>query len=323
VEKSTHKVEVVRVKELITHPNANSLSIVRVFGFSVCVRTADWNVGDMAAYIQPDSLVPTDRGEFSFLSDKNPYKVRAKKLRGVVSHGLLIPAPEGSTEGDDVAEQLGVTHYEPLTAIIMGTDNSKAPEGYHPNYDIDNWRRYSHLFEIGEEVIATEKIHGTHARYCCVNDEMFVGSHYNWKKEDPETLWWKVLEENPSIRTFCVHNPELTLYGEVFGSVQKLQYGIGGGVAFLAFDILRDEDWVPFDETQELSDEWEIPWVPIIYRGPYTTDIDKHAEGASLIPTARHLREGIVVKPIKERTSLEIGRVILKIVSNDYLSKDY
>ena len=63
---STHKVEVVKVK-LECHPNANALSIVKIYNYQVCCRTDDWKDGDMAAYIPPDSLVDTTRPEFSFL----------------------------------------------------------------------------------------------------------------------------------------------------------------------------------------------------------------------------------------------------------------
>jgi hypothetical protein len=39
------------------------------------------------------------------------------------------------------------------------------------------------------------------------------------------------------------------------------------------------------------------------------------AEGPSLIPGAKHYREGIVVKPLEERYDKMVGRVQLKIVS--------
>src|SRR5438128_12699518 len=110
MEKSTHRVEVVPVK-LRRHENADSLSIVDIFGYTVCVRTADWKDGDFGAYIPPDSVVP-DTPEFAFLAGKT--RIKAKRLRGVVSFGLLMPAPPGGKIGDDVAELMGVTHYEPL-----------------------------------------------------------------------------------------------------------------------------------------------------------------------------------------------------------------
>jgi hypothetical protein len=45
----------------------------------------------------------------------------------------------------------------------------------------------------------------------------------------------------------------------------------------------------------------------------------RHAEGNSLIPGANHIREGVVIRPLKERTHLEIDRVNLKVVGNGYL----
>ena len=45
------------------------------------------------------------------------------------------------------------------------------------------------------------------------------------------------------------------------------------------------------------------------------------AEENSSYPGANHHREGLVIKPIHERTDRKIGRVQLKIVGNRYLSK--
>jgi hypothetical protein len=65
----------------------------------------------LGAYIQPDSVVDTTRPELALLAQ--PERIKVRRLRGVVSMGLLIAAPEGAQEGDDVAAQLGVTRYEP------------------------------------------------------------------------------------------------------------------------------------------------------------------------------------------------------------------
>src|SRR5690349_21772622 len=107
---STFKVEVVPVK-LEKHPNADALSLVTVFdAYVLCVRTADWEGVTQAAYLPPDSVVPNTE-EYAFLEGKT--RIKAKKLRGIVSQGMLVPAPEGSSIGDDVAEALKITHYEP------------------------------------------------------------------------------------------------------------------------------------------------------------------------------------------------------------------
>jgi hypothetical protein len=131
---STHRVEIVPVT-LEKHPNADSLSIVRIEGYQAIVRTDDWD-GEQAclgAYIQPDSLVPVDREEFSFLADpKRPEKmvrVTARRLRGEWSMGLLIHAPVGAQLGEDVAALLGVEHYEPPEpGANMGGETERAPK---------------------------------------------------------------------------------------------------------------------------------------------------------------------------------------------------
>ena len=81
--KSTHLVEVVPIR-LEPHPNADSLSVVRVFdGYTCCVRTADWVGKTKGAYIPPDSVVDSSRAEFAFLAGHE--RIKVKKLRGIVS----------------------------------------------------------------------------------------------------------------------------------------------------------------------------------------------------------------------------------------------
>lgn len=159
---STHKVEVVEIN-LEKHPNAELLSIVKIFGYQVVVRTDDWKDKNLGAYIPPDSLVCTDRPEFTFLKTdgRNIERIKVKKLRGIISMGLLVPAPIGSYVGDDVAVELGVEHYEPPLPTMTGGDNSKGPPlAYAPKYDVDTIRKYNRLLVDGEKVYVSEKIHG-------------------------------------------------------------------------------------------------------------------------------------------------------------------
>jgi RNA ligase (TIGR02306 family) len=330
--KSTHKAEIVRI-HLQPHEEADNLSVVNLFGGYTCiVRTADWEEGQLAAYILPDSVVPTDRPEFSFLAkdsdNPKPHRIRVMRLRGKYSMGLLIPAPEGSQEGDDVAEQLGVTRYEPpiLYKLYGGTggDGERPPEGFHPVYDVDSLRRYAYVFKVGELVHITEKIHGANARYCFIGGEMHAGSRTTWKRKDSKVLWWKALEAHPEVEKFCIKYPHLTVYGEVYGQVQDLQYGTGKGeVRIAVFDILNSltHTWLNPIPAREIGKG--LPWVPVIEdEYPFMLeDILNLAEGPSLIRSADHIREGIVVKPMINRSHLDCGRINLKVVSNAYLDK--
>lgn len=320
--KSTHKVEVVPIT-LEKHPNADALSIVKVWGFTVVVKTADWIDKTMGAYIQPDSVVNTQREEFTFL--KGHERIKVKKLRGIVSQGLLLPVPEGSKVGDDVAAILDVERYEPPTPLSSGGEDCPPPDGWKPCFDVESWNRYKHLFKEGEQVVATEKVHGASARYLFQDGIQYCGSRTGWKKEDEKNLWWKAFRNTPSIKAFCEANPGITLYGEVAGQVQDLKYGAKPGeVFFYAFDVWDKSNWLNFDEYLSLTNTWNVPRCPIIYTGPYSEEIQKLAEGKSIVAQAKNIdqiREGIVIRPAIEKTDPEVGRVCLKVVSNSYLER--
>lgn len=313
-----HTCDVVRVK-LEPHTNADSLSIVRVGDYQCLVRTADWNDGDLGVYIPPDSIVP-ERPEFAFLGDHR--RIKVKKLRGEWSMGLLIPAPEGVDVGDDCMEMLGIVHYEPEVHgnFQMGGENVKAPDVLAPCYGVLNFRKYPGFFTQDEKVIVTEKLHGCNSRYVCVNDQMFAGSHKHWKQQSEKNLWWKALGDNPSIEAWCRHHQDMVLYGEVYGQVQNLKYGVrDGSVHFALFDVMRGGQWLDFDAAKEIAHG--VPWVPLVYRGAFDKDkILALAEGDSSVLGADHHREGVVIVPVKERINHKIGRVKLKIVGNRYLS---
>lgn len=318
MEKSTHRVEVVPVV-LEAHPNADSLSVVRIWGYTAIVRTSDWLNRSIGAYIPPDSIVPA-APEYSFLSGH--LRIKAKKLRGVQSWGLLVAAPEGSQVGDDVAEQLGITHYEPP---IRGESQSPRPPRTRDfsKYDVDAMLRHSHLFTEGEPVIATEKIHGANCRVTMDDSELHVGSRNLWVK-DGDNAYWRAVRDVPGIAAFLATVPFGTVvYGEVFGWVQELRYGATDGqVWFQMFDINLPDRWLNTDEVEGVADSFRIPMPPVVYRGPFDLErLKSCSEGPTLVNCAGHVREGIVVRPAVDRWDERHGRLILKLVNPAYLEK--
>lgn len=318
--RSTHVVEIHRISEILPHPNADKISMIKIHGYTCAIGKEQFRVGDLVAYIPPDSIVP-DLPQYEFL--KGSRRIRVKKLRGVISQGLIMPAPDGACEGEDVAERMGIVHYEPPEPSSTGGEASKPPPGYRPVYDVESMYRYSHAFEPGEPVWVTEKIHGSCGRFCFANGEIHCGSRTEWKREDARSIWWKALSETPGLRTFCESN-DVTVYGEVYGC-QDLRYGIEpkGRVAFLAFDILRGDEWLPPAEAYDMFASFGVPHVPILSRGiPFDfSSLVSMSDGPSVVAGAKHLREGIVVRPLIERTHIEFGRVALKLVSNSYLER--
>ncbi len=319
---STHSIQVIRIGAIEPHPNADSLGLVRVWGYTCAVRLGDFQPGDLAAYIEPDYVVP-DVPAFAFLGGHR--RIKARRLRGTWSQGLLVRAPDGASEGDDVMERMGITRYEPPPPLGLATggEAERGPAGFHPVYDVESWRRYGALLIPGEDVQITEKLHGTSARYCYrEGGGTYCGSRKEWKREDAGNLWWRALAATPWLAPFCEAHPDLTVYGEVFGQVQDLRYGSKPGeVWFRAFDLLQGNRWLDFaDFLALLPDDGQR--VPVLYRGPYdVATVEALSEGKSTIPGANHVREGCVVKPVVERTDPTAGRVALKCVSNAYLER--
>lgn len=329
MELSTHKVEVVPI-ELEKHPNADTLSIVRVFGgYTCCVRSSDWVGAKTGAYIPPDSLIDVSRPEFKFLDSGKPkHRIKAKKLRGIVSFGLLMPAPDGSAIGDDVASYYGVEHYEPPMASCCSGGETEHPPTILSGlskYDVDSLRRYKDVFIDGEPVMVTEKIHGASSRFSWHDGRMWCGSRSEWKRYDANNLWWKALANTPQLEQFCKDNPDWIAYGEVYGDVQSFRYGCNKGEArFAAFDLLdQRRTWMDAEYCRKRYGAWNVPQVPLLGIASYDFDtICQFAEGPSTVVGANHVREGCVIKPIVERWHDSVGRVCLKVVGAGYLEKD-
>ena len=358
---STHRVNVVRIEEILPHPNADTLGIVYIGGYQCVVKKDAYRMGHLALYIQPDTIVPATE-PFKFLwadrefSGEVPEKYRritVRRFRKEWSEGLLMPVTDFPAlipylyyEGKDVAELLGFTHYEePDQSYVLGTQGRKltlwqrilkyfgfGPKPFGPKdapgvYDVESVKNYPRAFIEGEEVIATEKVHGSNARYYFDGKQFWVGSHKKWWK-DKTNIWWRVAEKNPWIEAFCRLNPKHTLRGEVTPTQSGYQYGNTPEEQFFAFDVqLPDGSYV---DKQRLVLNGTFPLlnsimktVPVVYSGPYDAEkLKVLAEGKSLVYGAKHIREGIVISSATERTVRGLGRAQLKLKSMAFMEKE-
>lgn len=195
-----------------------------------------------------------------------------------------------------------------------------------PKYDVEAFRKYGkHAFEPFEHVWVTEKIHGSNGRWLFDGQRFYCGSHKEWKRESEANLWWKALRQYPALQNFLFANPGTVVYGEVYGG-QDLKYGLKQGqLAVAVFDILHEGKWVSATDCMDFQPNpagppaYTLPWVPLIASCEFEFNlILGFADGKTAIPGADHVREGIVVKPMKERWDSKCGRVNLKVVSNFY-----
>ena len=314
---------VVRVGEINRHPNADTLSTTNVFAYPVIIRTGDFHLGDLAVYVPVDAVVPNSP-LFSFLcGDKPNARIKAKRLRGIFSMGLLVPADPEFQEGQDVTTILGIERYEPPEPASMGEENETDP-GFIPVYtDIEGFRRWPNVLPEGREVVILEKFHGANGRFAFNENRLWVGSHTRIKKESDSVIWWKVARQY-NLAEKLVQAPGIVIYGEAYGQVRGFSYGAGGKgqVGLALFDALdiTTRKYLDWDDFCTLTDKLALPRVPLLYRGAWSKDLLSLAEGKSTVEGADHVREGFVVKPTCQFISPNLGgRVILKMIGEGYL----
>jgi RNA ligase (TIGR02306 family) len=336
------------------HPNADALELAQIGLYLAVVAKGAYRSGETALYIPeqavlPDALVE-ELGLTGRLAGKASNRVRAVRLRGEVSQGLVCrpSALEGTdlaaaaAAGTDFAELLGITKWVPPIPPTMNGDVENAP-GLLPWVDIENLHRYPQIFEPGEDVVLTEKLHGTACLVTYVVEEERVhvsskgfGAKSLALKEDPRNLYWRAVTGHgvPAVAAHVAAQlgaRRVGIFGEVYGAgVQDLGYGADGrspDLGYAAFDVSVDVDgrvrWLDAAEFAELL-EGRLPTVPRLYEGPY--DVSKVLELATGQETVSgrglHLREGVVIRPAVERHSHAVGgRAVAKAVSPAYLTR--
>lgn len=322
---SEHHVLVERIDRIEEHGNAGALEVAWVKGYPVLVKKGKYRPGDLATYIPVDAVVPEGEEFAEVYKYTHKGRIKAAKLRGRLSMGLLWRVPAGAAEGDGVADALGITKYEPpLTAFgkvsYLPADSIPDP-GLLPKYDIEGYRRWPNVLREGEEVVITEKLHGCNARFLVDYDGTFwVGSRNLMVKPGGDSMWAQVARQYElQVRLSAFTGRGLGLYGEVVG-VQDLMYSLKPGEfglrVFDAYDV-NEGQWLHYDSLQSLLGDLALLPAPVLYRGPWSEDLVSLAEGESTL--AEHVREGIVIRPTTERYYGALGRVQLKLAGEGYL----
>lgn len=321
---SQFTVPVVRIVKAGKHPRADSLSITQVFGQNVVFKTDSFKIGDLAVYVPYDAVVDTSDSVFAFL-DKNgkgkKHRIKPMRLRGIYSEGLLIPIQPGMTEGQDVSTILGIEKFVEPEDFTMNTDNESDP-GFMPRYEVENYLKFKHLLIDQEDVVVTEKIHGSNSRFCYKDGRMWVGSHGCIKKFDERNVWWKVAKKY-DLENKLKQYQGLIFYGEVYGvGIQDLTYSVPAneGARLAIFDIFdtNTKTWFNHDDIVETCKILSIPTVNVLFKGPLDRDVVEPLRTGLDTLDNKTIREGIIIRPIKERFNQETGRTVLKLVSEEY-----
>ncbi|KOG22785.1 MULTISPECIES: RNA ligase (ATP) [Streptomyces] len=334
------------------HPNADALELAQVGLYRAVVAKGAYKTGDAAVYIPEQAVLPAglieELGLTGRLAGGNADRVKAVRLRGELSQGIVCrpgalagdDLERAAAEGTDFAERLGIVKWVPPIPPTMSGDVEVAPD-LLPWVDIENLQRYPHVFEPGEPVVLTEKLHGTACllTYGAEDGRVQVSSKGFGSKglalqEDPRNLYWRAVHGHGLAAVAerlakRLGARRVGLFGEVYGSgVQDLAYGADArseSVGYALFDVSAEIDGeVRWLDPAEVLEPGEVPLVPRLYTGPYDLDtVLAHASGRETVSGREaHLREGVVIRPVTERYSpVTGGRAIAKAVSPAYLTR--
>ncbi len=357
-------VEVVTIDAVNPHTNADKLECAIIKGFQVVAGKGNHKPGDVVVFIPYNSVVPQELSDkYAFTQYLSKGRVKVAKLRGEPSYGVIIPNECNWAVGEDVTERLGIKKWTPevRNSTSIGGAARADEECQHllfPKYtEIENLRHYNTVIQEGEEVVVSEKIHGSNARIGMVEGEQMAGSRNRrlrlptvpvpcgWLKrlycrvfkrplpskvnvEAMKNNWWWMPWTLPEVAALLTslgkEHKQVVLYGEIYGAnVQKgVRYGSADKVSFRAFDLLVDGKYLDYDFFLFQCKTHNVETAPVLYRGPYSLDkIKELSKGKTTIGEGEtHIREGVVVKPSVDRRDHKVGRVVLKYVSEDYLA---
>lgn len=343
---STLAVKGVRLEDIEKHPNADALDIVKIAGYIAIVQKDRFVPGDMAIYIPEQAVVPqgllmesgfwNEEENKGMLAGPKGDRVKAIKLRGTFSQGIfVVPKNLVIEEGVDYADELGIVKYSPPIPAHLAGKVFDAGYGGFSYTDIENIKAYPGVIEEGEEVVMTEKLHGTCAIFMLRDGQLFVSSKGMAGKGlaidpgDEHNFYRRIAVKYgiaEKLATLLTSDKDaVSVYGEGLG-VQDLKYETTGAdpeARFFDISYVIGPERVYEDPNtlREILGELELPAVPLLYRGPFTQEALEEATNGRETLTGKevHVREGTVVSPVVPRRDDNLGRVILKSVSEKYL----
>jgi RNA ligase (TIGR02306 family) len=321
-------VSVQKIADLQPIENADFIQKAIVQGWSLVVKKGEFQVGDLCAFFEIDSVLPEK--DWSEFMRPSKFRVRTKKMRGVLSQGLALPLEACLGElgrslnlqiGDNLTDLCGVTKYEPPAGFSL--DRAAAFPSFIPKTDeIRLQSAIAVLEELrGKSVYIALKYDGTSATYANLDEHFYVCSRNNELKHS-QNVYWQIAEK---------YNLEalpdgFAVQGEICApGIQKNRLGLKAATLFVfnVFDI-RQGKYLSYSQFLEFCETYQLQPVETIRQdNSFDATLDELlalAEG--FYPNTKNHREGIVIRPIVEtRSDVLSDRLSIKVINNQYLLK--
>ena len=332
-----------KIDNILPIEGADMIEAVKIGGWTVVAqKSMGYKINDLVIYCEIDSFIPTDIAPFLTQAGHFPkeYKgvkgerLRTKKLRGVISQGLLLPLETLTNfpsdqwfdtspfEGSDVSSLLGITKWNPpaefqspdakglFPSFIPKTDQERIQ---NLSKDFQQWKEEGTIWEV------TEKLDGSSMTVFYNEGQIGVCSRNLELKEDENNTFWKVAKSSGAIEALIGAGLEVALQGELIGpGIQGNKYGLTEHQFFVydVFDINTQTYLLP-EARLSLVEGMGLNHVPLLETTSFVSatidDVLQSAEDKSVIGSKPE-REGLVFKSMTTQDSF-------KAISNKWLCK--
>ena len=325
-------------------------------GWPVVVKKGEYQVNDLAIYLEIDSWVPHELAPFlSKGQEPREYngvkgeRLKTVKLCGQVSQGLLLPLNTpinggpidggygicvlGLQGGEDVTETLGIQKWEPpIPSQLQGTMRGNFPH-FIPKTDQERCQNLrKDIFETHKDDVyeVTTKLDGSSMTVYVKDGGIGVCSRNIDLVETEGNTFWKAARQQNIVDTLlelsAENGEEYAIQGELIGE------GIQGnpekltGHKFFLFDIysITVGRYLKADERYSILDKLNmngasIEHVPIVEQGL------RVAQAYDSIDELLEFAEGPSLNPQTKREGLVFksweSDFSFKAISNSYLLK--
>ncbi len=353
-----HLASIQTISNIETIPGADSVELATVQGYKTIVQKNQFKIGELVVFFEVDSILPK-RPEFAFM-EKHKYRVKVMKSPrlGVVSQGLVIPTkdlmittvtgellpfdsiaitlpetPYLSLIGCDVTALLNVTKWEPFVETdAMGLAKGTFPSFIPKTDEIRLQSAMGCLEELkGEDIFITEKYDGTSlTAYQLLDSDQFGVCSRNQELKDGDNGYWQVALKYSlpvRLREFCKKmDMSYAIQGELAGG----KYGHGNPMCLSCNDLyvfnvynITEHRYLDYLEFIETTRWLGLKTVTVLFKGKFDHTIEQLEEFAKgLYPGTKNPREGIVIRPTKEKFSKTLmDRLSVKVINQDFALK--
>jgi len=343
--------------EVFTHPNAELLVLGKVGSYQVVVQKGLYNDGDEVIFAPEKSVLTGEiKSEFEkYLAGPDKDRVKAVRLRGEISSGIIIPKElvknfETIEVGQDISSELGIHKYEPPIPTQLAGKVKSFSMPFVGSHDCEHVGVYVNDLVDGERVVISEKLHGSQfiLAHDIVSNETIVSSKGLLKngltiEVSDENTYWIAAKNDELVNKICKNFTDGVV--QVFGEVIPVQGGYSYGQTkptARIFDIRLNGESIPYDMVPE---DFKSLWVPIVFDGQLTLDkkevviysdpergihktkndyllpksIVDLCKGNELVSGKEvHIREGVVLRPYVDRNAKDGTKLRLKIINPAY-----